>query len=442
MKAFTRRDFIFGATSSSFALSMRAGIGTNLAKQSLNTGSAADVEEDLKEIAQRVSVDTSGLDGISNLIQVIDGLRDEVSTLKARITALEGEELPDYYESDLYSISSRCMDILSLNPRCVPSVLQFAFVTDFHATVYNQQFHTRALLNKVFATTNCDVFVNGGDVVDGKLDDGSHPSEAEFAYQIKKYSSWLIPDLCSLALFAAGNHDCGASWNPTGDALIDQETLSRHSVIRRSAGSAVFDPNGKCQYYVDDSYHKVRWIVTNYGNGSNIGDWDSEGLHGVVGESEANLCAFVGHALGAMERDWSAIVINHIILNGLANKTAQALEDICDAYNDRRVYQSDDYKRDFADGAGNVVCILGGHTHFDWTYNTSSGIPVIIVTTDNCAGQCVYDDVLGKLYRDESIRMPGTPQEQAFDVFTIDFEAKTIRTIRIGFGDDRQWKYG
>lgn len=372
----------------------------------------------------------------------IDGVRNDVSLLKRRVTALEGETIPAYYESQTYSLDGRIADILAANPQPKETVAQFAFATDFHFTEYSNQLKARMLLNKVFAKTNCSMFVDGGDVVDGKLIGSGLVTPIDFAKQMQHWSNWVIPDSCGLALQVVGNHDGGASWNPSGDALIDEHTLYEVSAIARTAGNVVLDPNGECQLYVDDPYHKIRWIVGNYGNTTNVGHWDVSQGHGVLGESKSDCLSFVGWALDSMDDGWIAVVFNHILINSWDNgpvKGAANLESLCDAYNARSSATLDSRMFDFSDARGEVACIIGGHLHLDYDYETTGGIPCIVVTTDNAGAQCSINESTGKPYVDA--RQAGTPEEQAIDVFTIDTENRTISTVRIGFGEDRSWTY-
>ena len=374
---------------------------------------------------------------------VIDGLRNEVAQLKVRISDLEGNAIPNYYESDTYSLDSKIADILSANQKSVESVVQFAFVTDFHANVLNQQFKTRVLLNKIFNETNCRIFVNGGDTANGKLWSGSEVSSIDFAKVMEQYANWLIPDKCALSFTIAGNHDGGVDYNPFVTARIDEHTLSEITPMGRTAGNVVVDPNSECSCYVDDEYHKIRWIAANYGNVSNVGKWSTESS-GVTGESNADCLSFVGCALGTMPKGWTAVIFNHILINYWTNgqtKGAAPLESLCDMYNQKGSGTLEGRLFDFSNAVGEVACIIGGHLHIDYDYETAGGIPCIITTTDNCAYQYRLVDGEDRITRDATLRPAGTPYEQAIDVFTIDTENKTISTVRIGFGTDRSWTY-
>lgn len=402
-------------------------------------GDAAFTVEDIEEAVSMLRVEP-----IHGVGSAVDGVRNELAVLKRRVTELEGETVPDYYESESYSLSGKIADILAANQQPKESVVQFAFVTDFHANAYSQSFKTRALLNKVFAETHCSMLVNGGDVMNGKLTSDNTPvSPIDFAKGMQEWSQWLVPDTASLSLMVVGNHDGGVDYNPSTSARIDEHTLYDVSALSLTAGNVVLDPNSKCSYYVDDDYHSIRWIVCNVGNTSNVGKW-STASSGVTGESVSDAISFAGQSLGSMPSGWTAIVINHILINTWTNgptKGAKDLEDLCDLFKSRGSGTIQGRFFDFSDAYGDIACLVGGHLHIDYDYATDGGIPCIIVTTDNRAGQCRLNEQTNKLVIDPSIRQGGTPDEQAFDVFTIDTSERTISTVRIGYGVDRSWEY-
>lgn len=395
-------------------------------------------DADIKEVEGLIKVTP-----IVGLGSAIDGVRYDLASLKRRVAELEGDVVPDYYESDTYSLNARISDILESNPTPNEKVVQFAFVTDFHANVYSQTFKTRSLLKKIFSETNCAMFVNGGDVANGKLSNGTAVSSIEFAKQMQRWSSWLIPDESRLSFMVVGNHDGGVDYNPDTSARIDEQTLFEMSALSLTAGNVTLDPNSKCAFYVDDDYRGIRWIVANVGNTSNIGKW-SDTKSGVTGEARADAVSFVGDSLKSMQNGWTAIVINHILVNSWSSgpvKGAQYLEDVCDLYNAKSTASIDGRLFNFTDAKGEVACIIGGHLHMDYDYATAGGIPCIITTTDNRGGQCRVSETTNRLVFDTSGRDAGTPTEQAFDVFTINLENRTISTVRIGFGTDRSWTY-
>lgn len=371
----------------------------------------------------------------------IDGLRRDVSALKVRVSKLESDPIPAYYEDDNYSIADRCSTILSLNPRGESGISQFVFLTDHHANSSGQQFHSKALMDYVFENTFCSMFVNGGDVVNGNQT-ATRQTPMEYTNQVRTYWNALIPDRCGLSLMVAGNHDTGAAWNPTIGCLIDQKTLFDNAPFGMVPGNVVYDPNCPMQYYVDDEYHKIRWIVCNWDN-SVIGTWDETGTYGVAPESDINEYMFVANSLKTMKSGWTALLFNHIILHStnMADRIGP-IAHLCDSYNARAVETRHlNLTVDYSDAKGCVAAIIGGHSHFDYSYTSDGGTLIILTTTDNPEQQWVPDWEHSTAYRDPTIRDIGTPDEQAFDVFTLNTMTKSINATRIGYGEDRSWTY-
>ena len=90
-----------------------------------------------------------------------------------------------------------------------------------------------------------------------------------------------------------------------------------------------------------------------------------------------------------------------------------------------------------ANTGSEVVAILGGHTHFDSDFTTPGGIPIIIFDT-NSYGTLMPKTVEGQVVRDNA---RGTIAEQAFDIVTIDYTNRTIKCVRCGRAQDRNFSY-
>ena len=368
-----------------------------------------------------------------------NGVRNELAAIKKRIASIEGDTLPSYYESGTYSLSAKCAAIRALNQKLVPEIAQFAFITDMHLFSGNEK-KSRLLLNNIIDNTNVDMVVNGGDALDEKpTDTTSYDPQTSFGFikMLEPAHNYAIPDGCKNYLFVPGNHDAGAGWNPTTDAKVDKGTFIDHSMICRTESGVKYDKDG-LQYYIDDPYHKIRFLVCNYGNSLNIGEWDENGSHGVTGTTNADCLMFARDALVSMPSGWQCIVFNHILINSWPNKGAENLEKLCDAYNARTGSISLDANTfDLSNGLGEVICIIAGHSHCDHTYTTTGGINCILTTTD-CRAQNYTSDTH---VIDTSSRPVGTYKEQAFDVFTINRTLRTITATRIGYGSDRTWNY-
>lgn len=84
---------------------------------------------------------------------------------------------------------------------------------------------------------------------------------------------------------------------------------------------------------------------------------------------------------------------------------------------------------DFSDATSVVSAYLCGHNHLDADC-FEDGLLMISTTSD----APYQDDPKWK-------REAGTLTEQAFDVFTINTQERTVSAIRIGAGKNRSWRY-
>ena len=86
---------------------------------------------------------------------------------------------------------------------------------------------------------------------------------------------------------------------------------------------------------------------------------------------------------------------------------------------------------DFTNAAGTVDLIIGGHMHADYSMdandiNNPSGIPIIVTDTDS--------------YRNHP-NTQNTVNSQCFDIITVNYSTKTVKCVRIGRGNDRNFSY-
>ena len=87
---------------------------------------------------------------------------------------------------------------------------------------------------------------------------------------------------------------------------------------------------------------------------------------------------------------------------------------------------------DFSKTKNTIACHLSGHAHIDETH-VDNGVLSIGVLCD-----AAYND--DPQYKDKP-RTKGTINEQAFDVVSIDTFKRTVKLVRIGQGNDREFNY-
>ena len=106
----------------------------------------------------------------------------------------------------------------------------------------------------------------------------------------------------------------------------------------------------------------------------------------------------------------------------------KVLFDVATAINNKTSISIDGTTHDFSNTTNKVVCSITGHAHRDDS-NDSSNVLSIATTCDATYG----DDGYG--------RAMGRTDEQALDVFVIDYDNSVIKTIRIGGGNDREFTF-
>jgi hypothetical protein len=130
---------------------------------------------------------------------------------------------------------------------------------------------------------------------------------------------------------------------------------------------------------------------------------------------------------------YKVVIVQHWYLNGTTPETATltssatTLMNVVKQYNDRGSYTDGSTTYSFVNAGGQVVLLLGGHTHYDYVIEKDdsrnvAGVPLV----------CTADDS----YRDRTATV-GTTLEQCFDVITIDYDEQKIKCVRIGYGQDR-----
>lgn len=82
---------------------------------------------------------------------------------------------------------------------------------------------------------------------------------------------------------------------------------------------------------------------------------------------------------------------------------------------------------DFSTYTSNLICVLSGHSHKDYSY--SDGFLTIGTTCDAIYETDGYNRTLGQI------------NEIAFDVIAVDFDNREIKCTRVGAGNERTFTY-
>lgn len=345
-------------------------------------------------------------------------------------TAVDPGDVPSYYTSHMATKAA------AINNLRTGSRVQFAFVTDYHINAYTdkggQTGNSGKLLRYLAKHTAVDMCVDGGDVANGEGDWACEPPYiAQFgALERNGAAALRVPGM--VTYFVAGNHEGGISGGVQYAQLITAGEAYTASGLSALRGHVAVDQRCPLQYFWDDKAHNIRYIVCGIGLSSNVG-----------GESDRQAFQFLAAALRTAPANCGIVIFNHIILKHpytTPEDRTVLLTNLADAYNARSAnytVEGDigtnhvayaDTLSDFSGCTGTVLAIIGGHSHFDYSYSTTGGIPVIVTTTD-CAGGAF---ALNNGTASSSPRTTGTTEEQAIDVFTIESSTGKIWATRIG----------
>lgn len=346
------------------------------------------------------------------LVQFKDG---HIRTKHFDSSAIGEVQLPEYWKTYLEAkLSSIKGNYLSLGG----SGVAFSFVTDTHWDDNQKKSPTviRYLQNKI-GITDC---VFGGDVITAHGDRADKLAEIyDFMDAMRTVSPFVL----------VGNHDYNTSDQTTSQPsyLTDPNLISPGEFYRicnvPKENIVHYDSTevaGKFDEYFgfrDNDSQRVRYIFLDSG-AVHIPNWADTNLR--ISDTQVN---WLKDRVTELPAGWTVVVFTHIFFqsyNGTVHGIGTQIETALDS-----IYDTAD-----ATIAG-VIC---GHVHASVSKVSSKGYPIIATTTD-AAGQINGE---GLTYT------PGTSTEQAFDIFYINTEARTINVQRIGAGDttkDRTFNY-
>lgn len=326
-----------------------------------------------------------------------DQLKFEVDNLKKIVI----DAVPSYYYENDY-LPNKIDDVKEES--AIVNGTVFAFITDLHFTANSKQ--SKYLLEKVMKQTPTQFVLCGGDL---SVAYGTDATMNECADILTEYMDYIGKDNW---FNIRGNHDFSIRAQ-SGATPIGFTQGRIYSELIRSSERFItnLDAVHMC-YCIDIPTTKTRFIMLNTTDNNDI-----EG----AGFSTAQL-EWTINALTEMT-GWKIIVVSHIAsdseLTGYYDGLA-TLQSTLIAYKNKT--------GDFTNASNELICHINGHAHKDESH-VENNLLSIATTCD-----AHYSD-------DGHGAVQGTITEQAFDVFCIDYDNKTINTVRIGRGLDRAWTY-
>lgn len=353
---------------------------------------------------------------VARLDALIDTAEARLDTIDNRLDAYG---LPAYWQT---YIAQRAAALNQVEDMPIGASARFAFVTDVHLRTSAgdklNQGYSPTLIEYLHENANLGLVVFGGDAITG-----NYATKADAIADLSHFRRTFAP-CWDYTHALIGNHEYGGNSNSGRWAQVEDDRRWVYNLIIRDKQHLVAETDASYGSRVlDDKANGIRYLLMNESMGGNY-----------TGEF-----AWVCEKLNEVPAGWAVVILSHrsIAPNSQAAPTidakvtaAKSLLPVAMAYNARETYSG----VSFAGALGKVICIIGGHCHFDASIQTTDtgGIPVISVTCDrNLDGPGV----------EYTGRETGTTNEQAFDVFDVikGSGTYTINAHRIGAGADRTW---
>lgn len=328
----------------------------------------------------------------------------------------ETYDLPSYWESYL---PSKVAEINSAVPNYTDAVL---YLTDYHINDYNYDTgnteHSSEIIRYLLNNTSISKVVFGGDVFTQMESASSAMSE------LQSFTS-RFSDINGDLYLVKGNHDN----NNYGSG-----TLSDSQIV-----SSYFSAIGKSNtyYYVDDATALIRYVFLDTRETSidySIANGDS--TEKAYATEEVN---WLISTLNSVPSGYSVIVFMHAIWWGAGSLSTGSLipsetggvQSVLRLYNNKSsgtVF--DTISADFTSANGTALVCITGHTHLDYSH---------VINSIVCFSSSSDSFAMANIRPDNRVHQVGTVTEQVLDVLLFDTQNKTMKTIRIGSGSDREF---
>lgn len=403
----------------------------NRFEKKVPTGAAyINADFDISKIDEIAVYDGSTLVWTPIKSKMLSDVNTELETYKSD-TSNDLAEVAEHYKS---YIRSKANTVYSKDFKYKGNGDSFIFLTDYHlpdagteGSTCSQFRHSAPLVRFIQKHTETKRFVFGGDIVcspkTGQTTDNN---------RIVRHR-WFTDDFKETnMLMCVGNHE----WQNGIVAEDDKDIRNMYDFgnfcTNLNLLGAVFDTHKLPYYYFDNQSTKFRYFVL-YAPCTN--DDASDKIH--LQEWQH---AFLQAKVAELDNTWNIVVFQHVVgtssslyatydENGeptsmghhaVGNRTREVLNAI----------QADPSKP-------RVRALVTGHTHFDFV-EYESGYPVIVTTCDASYHRVLdgstWEDAV---YPNNNVRVPGTTDEQAFDVMHCSLDNNYWDLTRVGYGRDR-----
>lgn len=333
-------------------------------------------------------------------------LLKEIKQHESRIAILEEEnnyKIPTYYKNHL---ENKTLEIRNNMMDGGIDSETFVFITDIHWD--NNDKNSPALVKYLMDRLNINTIICGGDIIN----EGEREKMAQDMNECVKLFTLKNSSFSS----AFGNHDSNENeQSEYPDRWFDRNALYA-LMFKQNGNDANYLTKDDWTFFIDKNDSKTRFIFLDTGKLGYFKQFDA-----------------LYKASASIDEGWRIIIVAHWLNNNGWYQVAYDLRTYVDAYNARGNAQISTVSKqyDCANVKGEIVTILGGHTHYDLDWSSEKGIPIIITDSDNGRRSHNADYPYEK----------GTVKEQCFDVITIDYIKRTVKCVRVGRGINRAYTY-
>jgi len=317
------------------------------------------------------------------------------------------DAVPPYWVSDLNTDIAK---IQMLDAQVGAHGDSFVFITDTH--VESNAMVSPVLIGSILKKTSVGKVVHGGDIFQ---------SDYTKSGAIAKMYSWFSQLYNAKRYYQVrGNHDI----NDSVDGVSSDEFLTDseyYGVCVKRSADYIVNPDCNPYYYFDNEVQKIRYFVLDTGSRTtaNVSTYFTSQL------------TWMETMIDALDDTWGIVVLLHIMFTPKPSSDTSDL-----VLSDRgallKAKLDSLYGRT---GKPQIICVVCGHVHRDFSMVSSVGYPIIATACDT--GSTIATD-----YDPVNVnRTPGTTNEQLFDVCHINKATRTINMTRIGAGADRSFTY-
>lgn len=323
-------------------------------------------------------------------------------------------DVPGYWELHM---SKKITQVQQAMAEASANSFAFLWITDTHWEGNTKR--SPALIKAMMDNTNIPYMVHGGDLIN-QGEKGDMIKDSVSSLNAFKQPGRALP-------VVLGNHDPNSNW---ADRVANKDKIFTYSeMLNIYTNNQAFSENVE----LVDFPNSLAWKA-NYSRGMK----HTPQVYGfafdtyytskvTAGQMEAfvDLCKNNGYIM---------VFMHWFLNNGNWSATGREIGTLIDAINLKQ--SSVDLPTyghfDLTGVQAHVIATLSGHEHQDNVRYTTNNTPQIVTTCD--AGKY-------KASNDTFTWTPLTTTEQAFDVFIVDFDRKTIEDIRIGRGQDRSFSF-